>query len=209
MNNSDISNNSSNERRERIEQQTKLNTEANKNLFNINSNPNSFGWITNNINNKTNSNNMVNNMSNQINELISKNNNIKKPNYPKRITMAITKDNEYDFLNDDNNNNDINQNFNDNNLYNKNSTNIISDNLNNKIPKRNKKRITMAVDPFEENPNSLNEDLDQNPAVIVQIPNNSKKSYNKEIENSKNEELVYRILQSQAHNPLWIENLLN
>ena len=206
MNNSDISNNSSNERRERIEQQTKLNTEANKNLFNINSNPNSFGGIADNINNKTISNNMVNNMSNQINELISKNNNIKKPNYPKRITMAITKDNEYDFLNDDNNNNDdINQNLNDNNLYNKNNTNIISDNLNNnnnnnniilqnrdkKMPKRNKKRITMAVDPFEENPNSLNEDLDQNPAVFVQIPNNSKKSYNKEIENSKNEELVY------------------
>ena len=200
--NSDISNNSSNERRERIEQQTKLNTEANKNLFNIKSNINSLGGRLDNINDineKSNANNMVNNMSNQINELIQKNNdNIKKPKFKNRITMAITKDNEYDFPND--NNMDINQNLNDNNLYNIDNPNIINDNLINnnndiilqnrdkKMPKRNKKRITMAPDLFDENPNSFNDDL--NPIENISIPNKSKKIY-KEIENSKNEELVY------------------
>ena len=204
----DISNNSSNERRERIEEQTKLNTEANRNLFNINAPRNSLVGLNeinkindNNSNPQTN-NNMIDNMSNQINQIITKNNNVKKPKFNKRITIAMTKDDDFDFvnndfsddknqnLNNDNNPKDININDNPNNNA------IIFQNKERKMPNRNKKRITMALNPFDENPNLFNEEfeLEQKQPETVSIQNNSKKLYkDKDYNNSynNNEEVVY------------------
>ena len=213
QNEKDITNNSSNERRERIEEQTKLNTEANRNLFNINAPRNSVVGLNEinkvndiNNNNQTN-NNMIDNVSNQINQIITKNNNIKKPKFNKRITIAMTKDDDFDFVNHDfgedtnQNLNNINNNFNNNqNDINKNDNNnnkdIIFQNKDRKMPNRNKKRITMALNPFDENPNLLNDELEmeQKPPEIVSIQNNSKKLYKeKDYTNSYNinEEVVY------------------
>jgi len=205
----DISNNSSNERRERIEEQTKLNTEANRNLFNINAPRNSLVGLNeinkvNDINsNAQTNNNMIDNMSNQINQIITKNNNVKKPKFNKRITIAMTKDDDFDFvnndfsddknqnLNNDNNPKDININDNPNN------NDIIFQNKERKMPNRNKKRITMALNPFDENPNLFNEEfeLEQKQPETVSIQNNSKKLYKeKDYNNSynnNNEEVVY------------------
>ena len=209
QNEKDISNNSSNERRERIEEQTKLNTEANRNLFNINAPRNSLVGLNeinkindNNSNPQTN-NNMIDNMSNQINQIITKNNNVKKPKFNKRITIAMTKDDDFDFvnndfsddknqnLNNDNNPKDININDNPNN------NDIIFQNKERKMPNKNKKRITMALNPFDENPNLFNEEfeLEQKQPETVSIQNNSKKLYKeKDYNNSynnNNEEVVY------------------
>ena len=204
----DISNNSSNERRERIEEQTKLNTEANRNLFNINAPRNSLvglneiNKINDNNNNAQTNNNMIDNMSNQINQIITKNNNVKKPKLNKRITIAMTKDDDFDFvnndfsddknqnLNNDNNPKDININDNPNN------NDIIFQNKERKMPNRNKKRITMTLNPFDEN-NIFNEEfeLEQKQPETVSIQNNSKKLYKeKDYNNSynnNNEEVVY------------------
>ena len=206
----DISNNSSNERRERIEEQTKLNTEANRNLFNINAPRNSLVGLNeinkindNNSNPQTN-NNMIDNMSNQINQIITKNNNVKKPKFNKRITIAMTKDDDFDFVNNDFSD-DKNQNLNNNDNNpkdinindNPNNNDIIFQNKERKMPNKNKKRITMALNPFDENPNLFNEEfeLEQKQPETVSIQNNSKKLYKeKDYNNSynnNNEEVVY------------------
>ena len=200
-NNLDISNDSSNEKRAKREEQTKINTEVNKNLFNINARQSSLMETNgNNLNNNIQSNNMINNMTNQINEIISKNNESKKPNFKKRITMAITKDNEDDFLYE-NNQDEIPPNLNRNdNLYQNNTNantnndlnNIIIQNREKKVP-RNRKRITMALNSFDENSDLLIDDLDQKPSENVQIQNEPKKSY-KDYNNSynnANEEIIY------------------
>ena len=201
----DILNNSSNERRERIEKQTKINTEANKNLFKINAPRNSLAGLNeiNNVNNAIQTNNIIDNMTNQINEIISKNNNSKKPNFKKRITMAVTNDDEDELLYSNFNNN-TNQNINNNNLYNNQNNANINDNSNNndiifqnrekKMPNRNKKRITMGINPFEEEPNLFNNEFEQKPIETITIPNNSKQIYkDKDYPNSYNndEEVVY------------------
>ena len=205
----DISNNSSNERRERIEEQTKLNTEANRNLFNINAPRNSLVGLNeinkiNDINsNAQTNNNMIDNMSNQKKQIITKNNNVKKPKINKRITIAMTKDDDFDFVNNDfsddknqnlnNDNNPKDININDN----PNKNDIIFQNKERKMPNRNKKRITMALNPFDENPNLFNEEfeLEQKQPETVSIQNNSKKLYKeKDYNNSynnNNEEVVY------------------
>ena len=205
----DISNNSSNERRERIAKQTKLNTETNKNLFKINAPSNSLVGL-NEINNVKNiitnyqSSNMIDNMSNQINEFISNDNKAKKPNFKKRITMAVTNDDEDDFLYNTKNSDITNQNMNNTNLFN-NQTNVnINDNQNNndlifknrekKMPNKNKKRITMGLNPFDEDQNLFNNEFDQKIPETVQIQNNSKRSYKeKDYTNSYNntEEIIY------------------
>jgi len=206
----DISNNSSNERREKIEEQTKLNTEANRNLFNINAPRNSLVGLNeinkiNDINNNPQTNNnMIDNMSNQINQIITKNNNVKKPKINKRITIAMTKDDDFDFVNNDFSD-DKNQNLNNNDNNpkdiningNLNNNDIIFQNKERKMPNRNKKRITMALNPFDENPNLFNEEfeLEQKQPETVSIQNNSKqlykeKDYNNSY-NNNNEEVVY------------------
>ena len=210
QNEKDISNNSSNERRERIEEQTKLNTEANRNLFNINAPRNSLVGLNeinkiNDINNNAQTNNnMIDNMSNQINQIITKNNNVKKPKFNKRITIAMTKDDDFDFVNNDFSD-DKNQNLNNNDNNpkdinindNPNNNDIIFQNKERKMPNKNKKRITMALNPFDENPNLFNEEfeLEQKQPETVSIQNNSKKLYKeKDYNNSynnNNEEVVY------------------
>ena len=205
INNSNNSDNSSNERREKREEQTKINTEFNKTLFNINAPRNSLNGINiNNINNNLNTNinninvqqnDLINTMSNQINDIISKNN--KKPNFKKRITMAITNDDDIyeehkqnqnidDKMNNNNNlvkNNDINATdniFNNNNIFIQNKD---------KKPKMNKKRITMAGNPFDDDANLFNDNLEQKPIEVVQDMDNSKKLYNNSYNN--NEEIPY------------------
>ena len=208
MKNNDTSINSDNSTNERIkrEQQTKINTEVNKNLFNINAPRNSLVGIndTTSINsNNIPSNNLIDNMSNQINELITKNNN-KKPNFRKRITMAMTNDDDL-FIDDDNfntnkeiqetnmyNNNNIIQQI-DNNAYNNiNTNNIILQNREKKMPKKNQKRITMATNPFDDEQNLFNDDIASNQQESIPIMNNSKKLYKDYPTNyNSNEEIAY------------------
>ena len=208
MKNNDTSINSDNSTNERIkrEQQTKINTEVNKNLFNINAPRNSLvgiNDITSINSNNIPSNNLIDNMSNQINELITKNNN-KKPNFRKRITMAMTNDDDL-FIDDDNfntnkeiqetnmyNNNNINQQI-DNNAYNNiNTNNIILQNREKKMPKKNQKRITMATNPFDDEQNLFNDDIASNQQEPIPIMNNSKKLYKDYPTNyNTNEEIAY------------------
>ena len=232
-----ISNNSNSSTNEKIEEQTKINTELNKNLFNKN-NPNNLNYyndLNNNpslfppknniniINTNANSNinpnfndnthyknntkfdsqiNEVNTNNDIINNNIINDNNIskksRKPNFRKRITIGIIKEEEDIVYNDNNNNindnNDINNinNYSNNNTTNfngnKDNLNIINiNNLNNKnintdmdnmtniqiqnndisntfqnkskkIPKMNKKRITMGINSFNNN-NIFNEGI--------------------------------------------------
>ena len=208
MKNNDTSINSDNSTNERIkrEQQTKINTEVNKNLFNINAPRNSLvgiNDITSINSNNIPSNNLIDNMSNQINELITKNNN-KKPNFRKRITMAMTNDDDL-FIDDDNfntnkeiqetnmyNNNNINQQI-DNNAYNNiNTNNIILQNREKKMPKKNQKRITMATNPFDDEQNLFNDDIASNQQESIPIMNNSKKLCKDYPTNyNTNEEIAY------------------
>ena len=208
MKNNDTSINSDNSTNERIkrEQQTKINTEVNKNLFNINAPRNSLvgiNDITSINSNNIPSNNLIDNMSNQINELITKNNN-KKPNFRKRITMAMTNDDDL-FIDDDNfntnkeiqetnmyNNNNINQQI-DNNAYNNiNTDNIILQNREKKMPKKNQKRITMATNPFDDEQNLFNDDIASNQQESIPIMNNSKKLCKDYPTNyNTNEEIAY------------------
>ena len=194
VNKLNISNDSSNEKREKREELTKINTEANKNLFNINNQTDpSIG--NNDINNNP-TNNMINNVSYRINEIISKNKNIKKPNFNKRITMAINKDDD-EFLYE-RNNTDINQNLNnddielnhknnDNNELVNNKNNILIHNKERKMPKNNR-RITIALNPFDENPDLFDNDFEKKATETVSIQNNSKKLYQ---DYNNNEEVVY------------------
>ena len=208
MKNNDTSINSDNSANERIkrEQQTKINTEVNKNLFNINAPRNSLvgiNDITSINSNNVPSSNLIDNMSNQINELITKNNN-KKPNFRKRITMAMTNDDDL-FIDDDNfntnkeiqetnmyNNNNINQQI-DNNAYNNiNTNNIILQNREKKMPKKNQKRITMATNPFDDEQNLFNDDIASNQQESIPIMNNSKKLCKDYPTNyNTNEEIAY------------------
>lgn len=208
MKNNDTSINSDNSTNERIkrEQQTKINTEVNKNLFNINAPRNSLvgiNDITSINSNNVPSSNLIDNMSNQINELITKNNN-KKPNFRKRITMAMTNDDDL-FIDDDNfntnkeiqetnmyNNNNIIQQI-DNNAYNNiNTDNIILQNREKKMPKKNQKRITMATNPFDDEQNLFNDDIASNQQESIPIMNNSKKLYKDYPTNyNSNEEIAY------------------
>ena len=208
MKNNDTSINSDNSTNERIkrEQQTKINTEVNKNLFNINAPRNSLvgiNDITSINSNNIPSNNLIDNMSNQINELITKNNN-KKPNFRKRITMAMTNDDDL-FIDDDNfntnkeiqetnmyNNNNIIQQI-DNNAYNNiNTNNIILQNREKKMPKKNQKRITMATNPFDDEQNLFNDDIASNQQESIPIMNNSKKLCKDYPTNyNTNEEIAY------------------
>ena len=208
MKNNDTSINSDNSTNERIkrEQQTKINTEVNKNLFNINAPRNSLvgiNDITSINSNNIPSNNLIDNMSNQINELITKNNN-KKPNFRKRITMAMTNDDDL-FIDDDNfntnkeiqetnmyNNNNIIQQI-DNNAYNNiNTDNIILQNREKKMPKKNQKRITMATNPFDDEQNLFNDDIASNQQESIPIMNNSKKLCKDYPTNyNTNEEIAY------------------
>ena len=168
---------SSNEKRERREEQTKINTEVNKNLFNINAQQNSLEEIN---NNKIPTNNMIDNMSNQINELISKNNNSKKPNFKKRITMAMDIGDQDEFLYEQNNNNDLANN------------NIVIQNREKKMP-RNKKRITMALNQFDDDTDEFNNNINNNlEQKNVEAQNNSKRLY-KDYNNAtnNNEEVIY------------------
>ena len=221
-NNIDTSINSDNSTNERIkrEQQTKINTEVNKNLFNINAPRNSLVGINDNTlinNNNVQSNNLIDNMSNQINNLITKNY-IKKPNFKKRITMAATNDDDI-FMDDNNNINNNNTNTNteiqNTNIYNNNTSNdnsnafnsnininnnnntnnmnnIIFQNREKKMPKMNQKRITIASNPFDEEQNLFKDDIKPNQQEQVPIVNNSKKLY-KDYSNSynNNEEITY------------------
>ena len=209
-NNIDTSINSDNSTNERIkrEQQTKINTEVNKNLFNINAPRNSLVGINNitTINSDNmNSNNLIDNMSNQINDLITKNYN-KKPNFKKRITMAMTNDDDI-FINDINNtnkeiqntNNTYNNyasndnNSNNNNINTNNTNDIVMHNREKKMPKMNQRRITMATNPFEDEQNLFKDDIVQNQQEEVPIINNSKKLY-KDFTSSYNnngEEITY------------------
>ena len=232
-----ISNNSNSSTNEKIEEQTKINTELNKNLFNKN-NPNNLNYyndLNNNpslfppknniniINTNANSNinpnfndnthyknntkfdsqiNEVNTNNDIINNNIINDNNIskksRKPNFRKRITIGIIKEEEDIVYNDNNNNindnNDINNinnysnnnttnfngnkdNLNINNINNLNNKNINTDmdnmtniqiqnndisntfqNKSKKIPKMNKKRITMGINSFNDN-NIFNEGI--------------------------------------------------
>ena len=232
-----ISNNSNSSTNEKIEEQTKINTELNKNLFNKN-NPNNLNYyndLNNNpslfppknniniINTNANSNinpnfndnthyknntkfdsqiNEVNTNNDIINNNIINDNNIskksRKPNFRKRITIGIIKEEEDIVYNDNNNNindnNDINNinnysnnnttnfngnkdNLNINNINNLNNKNINTDmdnmtniqiqnndisntfqNKSKKIPKMNKKRITMGINSFNNN-NIFNEGI--------------------------------------------------
>ena len=208
MKNNDTSINSDNSTNERIkrEQQTKINTEVNKNLFNINAPRNSLvgiNDITSINSNNVPSSNLIDNMSNQINELITKNNN-KKPNFRKRITMAMTNDDDL-FIDDDNfntnkeiqetnmyNNNNIIQQI-DNNAYNNiNTNNIILQNREKKMPKKNQKRITMATNPFDDEQNLFNDDIASNQQESIPIMNNSKKLCKDYPTNyNTNEEIAY------------------
>ena len=213
QNNIDTSINSDNSTNERIkrEQQTKINTEVNKNLFNINAPRNSLVGINNitTINNDhMKSNNLIDNMSNQINDLITKNYN-KKPNFKKRITMAMTNDDDI-FINDNNDINNTNKEIqNTNNTYNNYASNDNNSNYNNintnntndivmhnrekKMPKMNQRRITMATNPFEDEQNLFKDDIVQNQQEEVPIINNSKKLY-KDFTSSYNnngEEITY------------------
>ena len=208
MKNNDTSINSDNSTNERIkrEQQTKINTEVNKNLFNINAPRNSLvgiNDITSINSNNIPSNNLIDNMSNQINELITKNNN-KKPNFRKRITMAMTNDDDL-FIDDDNfntnkeiqetnmyNNNNIIQQI-DNIAYNNiNTDNIILQNREKKMPKKNQKRITMATNPFDDEQNLFNDDIASNQQESIPIMNNSKKLCKDYPTNyNTNEEIAY------------------
>ena len=194
VNKLNISNDSSNEKREKREELTKINTEANKNLFNINKQTDpSIG--NNDINNNP-TNNMINNVSYRINEIISKNKNVKKPNFNKRITMAINKaDDEFLY---ERNNTDINQNLNnddielnhknnDNNELVNNKNNILIRNKERKMPKNNR-RITIALNPFDENPDLFDNDFEKKATETVSIQNNSKKLYQ---DYNNNEEVVY------------------
>ena len=194
VNKLNISNDSSNEKREKREELTKINTEANKNLFNINNQTDpSIG--NNDINNNP-TNNMINNVSYRINEIISKNKNVKKPNFNKRITMAINKaDDEFLY---ERNNTDINQNLNnddielnhknnDNNELVNNKNNILIHNKERKMPKNNR-RITIALNPFDENPDLFDNDFEKKAIETVSIQNNSKKLYQ---DYNNNEEVVY------------------
>ena len=233
-----ISNNSNSSTNEKIEEQTKINTELNKNLFNKN-NPNNLNYY-NDLNNNpslfppknniniinTNANSNINpnfndnthyknntKFDSQINEVnvnndiinnnIINDNNIskksRKPNFRKRITIGIIKEEEDIVLNDNNNNNindnnDINNinnysnnnttnfngnkdNLNINNINSLNNKNINTDmdnmtniqiqnndisntfqNKSKKIPKMNKKRITMGINSFNNN-NIFNEGI--------------------------------------------------
>ena len=194
VNKLNISNDSSNEKREKREELTKINTEANKNLFNINKQTDpSIG--NNDINNNP-TNNMINNVSYRINEIISKNKNIKKPIFNKRITLAINKDDD-EFLYE-RNNTDINQNLNnddielnhknnDNNELVNNKNNILIHNKERKMPKNNR-RITIALNPFDENPDLFDNDFEKKATETVSIQNNSKKLYQ---DYNNNEEVVY------------------
>ena len=99
INASDTSNNSTNQK---IEEQTKINTEVNKNLFNINKQNNNLNINSSLIhqsNDKPDNTNIINNNINNINSklnnninLINENNiiskNFKKPNVNKRITLV-------------------------------------------------------------------------------------------------------------------------
>ena len=194
VNKLNISDDSSNEKREKREELTKINTEANKNLFNINKQTDpSIG--NNDINNNP-TNNMINNVSYRINEIISKNKNVKKPNFNKRITMAINKaDDEFLY---ERNNTDINQNLNnddielnhknnDNNELVNNKNNILIHNKERKMPKNNR-RITIALNPFDENPDLFDNDFEKKATETVSIQNNSKKLYQ---DYNNNEEVVY------------------
>ena len=233
-----ISNNSNSSTNEKIEEQTKINTELNKNLFNKN-NPNNLNYY-NDLNNNpslfppknniniinTNANSNINpnfndnthyknntKFDSQINEVNANNdiinnniindNNIskksRKPNFRKRITIGIIKEEEDIVINDNNNNNvndnnDINNinnysnnnttnfngnkdNLNINNINSLNNKNINTDmdnmtniqiqnkdisntfqNKSKKIPKMNKKRITMGINSFNDN-NIFNEGI--------------------------------------------------
>ena len=232
-----ISNNSNSSTNEKIEEQTKINTELNKNLFNKN-NPNNLNYY-NDLNNNpslfppknniniinTNANSNINpnfndnthyknntKFDSQINEVnvnndiinnnIINDNNIskksRKPNFRKRITIGIIKEEEDIVYNDNNNNindnNDINNinnysnnnttnfngnkdNLNINNINSLNNKNINTDmdnmtniqiqnkdisntfqNKSKKIPKMNKKRITMGINSFNDN-NIFNEGI--------------------------------------------------
>ena len=213
-NNIDTSINSDNSTNERIkrEQQTKINTEVNKNLFNINAPRNSLVGINNitTINNDhMKSNNLIDNMSNQINDLITKNYN-KKPNFKKRITMAMTNDDDI-FINDNNDINNTNKeiqntnntynnyasndnsNSNNNNINTNNTNDIVMHNREKKMPKMNQRRITMATNPFEDEQNLFKDDIVQNQQEEAPIINNSKKLY-KDFTSSYNnngEEITY------------------
>ena len=194
VNKLNISNDSSNEKREKREELTKINTEANKNLFNINKQTDPS--IGNNDINNNQTNNMINNVSYRINEIISKNKNVKKPNFNKRITMAINKaDDEFLY---ERNNTDINQNLNnddielnhknnDNNELVNNKNNILIHNKERKMPKNNR-RITIALNPFDENPDLFDNDFEKKATETVSIQNNSKKLYQ---DYNNNEEVVY------------------
>ena len=199
MKNNDTSINSDNSTNERIkrEQQTKINTEVNKNLFNINAPRNSLvgiNDITSINSNNVPSSNLIDNMSNQINELITKNNN-KKPNFRKRITMAMTNDDDL-FIDDDNFN--TNKEIQETNMYNNNNinqqidNNIILQNREKKMPKKNQKRITMATNPFDDEQNLFNDDIASNQQESIPIMNNSKKLCKDYPTNyNTNEEIAY------------------
>ena len=140
-NNSNTSNNSTNEK---IEEQTKINTEVNKTLFNTNNQNNNLNInssLLSHTNNNITSTNTINNNSNQINnnnnnQLINNqiNNNInetkvipkniKKPILSKRITIG----GEIDYNNIINNNNTNNINNLNNNINNINNNNNNYDN---------------------------------------------------------------------------------
>ena len=160
------SNNSTNEK---LEEQTKRNTELNKNLFNINTNNNLKINSTiipqnNNIIPNTNiNNNLNNNINNQIN--INNENNFgskktKKPNFKKRITIGLDK--EKDFLFEDNNN--INNVINNNNIAN---TNNINDN--NNMYSNN----FMNQNNIRDNTNNININNNINTNLNNNIPNNN------------------------------------
>ena len=148
-------------------------------------------------------------MSNQINDLISKNYN-KKPIFKKRITMAA-KNNDDIFMKNNNINNNTNKEIQNTNIYTNNNNNITNDNnaynsninpnnMNNiifqnrdkKIPKMNKKRITMVSNPFDEDQNLFKDDKNTNQQEQIPIVNNSKKLY-KDYTNSynNNKEITY------------------
>ena len=183
-NNSNNSNTSNNSTNEKLDEQTKINTEVNKNLFNINNQNNNLNinssliYNTNNntintnlikndynITNNQINNNLNSNINNNINEkkIISKN--IKKPVFNKRITIGDEID--YNITN-----NQINNNLNSN----------INDNINEKkiIPKNIKKpvfnkRITIGGEIDYNNiiNNNINPIIDLNINNTNNINNNS------------------------------------
>ena len=237
INNLNVSNNSNSS--EKREQQTIKNTEVNKNMFNINAPNNIYQKINPpnneiNDNKQNNTSNLVGAISNQINMINA--NNKKKLKFNKRITMGINNEEDLIYINTNNTNNCDNNNnnpINDNQVQNLNNNNMNISNINNinntnniqitndinennnfanrskKIPKMNKKRITMGINSFDE-PNFFSNDIIQSSPNIVNnnigLNSNIEQNKNNQMNsknlytNSVNEEIAYKEPQISAEN---------